>query len=179
MPPPVPVCDWILTTAGIAWLTALITADDSSMCTCETFVPSGVWFVVVPFSSASRVVTAAADSEPETIPPPRRGPRRRHPPRDGAQAEPGWRRPAGAWTRVDALRGCGLRWMLYGEGAALRRWRSEPSHLDLLSVGASPVRGGVGFSSVMMLAFFWLRGRKGYHRDAARLRAAACGREVS
>src|SRR5262245_27946889 len=68
MPPPLWVCDWILTTAGIALLTALITADDSSMCTWETFVPSGVCVEGLPFSSARRVVTAAADSEPEMMP---------------------------------------------------------------------------------------------------------------
>src|SRR5688572_31905431 len=61
--------DWILTTAGIALATALMTADDSSICTCDTFVPVGVCESGdVVLSSRSQLETAAADSEPDTIP---------------------------------------------------------------------------------------------------------------
>jgi hypothetical protein len=59
----------IYTTAGIARSTALMTADDSSMVTLFTFVPSGAWLLAgVARSSRSRPLTAAAESPPETMP---------------------------------------------------------------------------------------------------------------
>src|SRR6185503_13591899 len=130
----------------MALLTALITADDSSMCTCETLVPSGVWVVGVPFSSASRVVTAAAESEPEmmpattasaTTPPPAR--RRRSVGRGGAVATGGCVDHGGTdWGG------------LYGEGAACVGGGPN-RRTSTCSVASSPVCGVGGFSSVMML----------------------------
>ena len=185
MPPPVPVCDWILTTAGMAPLTALITADDSSMCTCETLVPSGSWAVGEPFSSASRVVTAAADSDAgndaghaanATTPPP--ATRRRSVGRGGAVATGGCVDHGG--TPCDGLPGASAPWggTLFGEGAACVGGGPN-RRASTCSVDSSPVRGGEGFLQSWCLAFFVATRAEGNRRDAARPPAAGRNRAAS
>src|SRR5690606_5799317 len=59
----------ILTTAGMAWFTALMTAEDSSMVTLLTLVPTGAGLPAGEAVSSRRwFATAAAERPPDRIP---------------------------------------------------------------------------------------------------------------
>src|SRR5918995_7208137 len=169
---PVPVPDpvEILTTAGIALATALMTADDSSMRTCDTFVPRGVcepWAVAS--SSRRRLETAAAERDPDTMPAATATatiapePRPRRSPETGAALAIGGRvDQAGTALRSGGLAGC--------DGGGPNRRTS------IGSVGSLCCEGSF---SLMTRFARWFGGREARHAALARLRPAGCGREVS
>ena len=120
-------------------------------------------------------VTAAADSEPDTMPATTAS---------ATTPPPAARRRSAGRGGAAATGGCvdhgGTDWggTLYGEGAACVGGGPN-RRTSTCSVASSPVCGVGGFSSVMSLGSLVATRAEGNHRDPARLRQAAGVREVS